>query len=413
MTLEEKNGMKVSKSYKNDRSASQFVDVIGKTMKDAFLKDLLAARYYSVSTDGSTDASIKEQEVVYVLYLSAGKPVVKFLSIESPDHTTSDGLKDCIEKAFQNIGITPMYNSLTSLCVDGASVNTGIHNGLGVKMKSHASWLTLVHCFNHNLELAVKDTFDKTFFKDIDQMLLKLFYLYRKSSKRLRELKVFGEIYDQSVPKPYKSYGTRWIAHKIKAMETVLDNYGIYIKHLESLAHTDSQALKRAEIEGEAKKWKNAKFPIHLALYIDVLTPLKVLSLGFQKEKHDPVLAVRRIKEFNWTMAKLQLLIDSTLSGDNADRLINTTKLFKEINESKYQDIELVNLDIHRGSVSASFHEIITKLAITMEDRFSSLSSSPVFENLVPVLDVSSWPTEEGDLLNYCDEEMKALADYF
>jgi len=49
----------VSKSYKNDRSASQFVDVIGKTMKDAFLKDLLAARYYSVSTDGSTDASIK------------------------------------------------------------------------------------------------------------------------------------------------------------------------------------------------------------------------------------------------------------------------------------------------------------------------------------------------------------------
>ena len=111
-------------------------------------------------------------------------------------------------------------------------------------------------------------------------------------------------------------------------------------------------------------------------------------------------------------MAKLQLLIDSTLSGDNADRLISTTKLFKEINESKYQDIELVNLDIHRGSVSASFHEIITKLAITMEDRFSSLSSSPVFENLVPVLDVSSWPTEEGDLFNYCDEEVKALADY-
>ena len=179
-------------------------------------------------------------------------------------------------------------------------------------------------------------------------MLLKLFYLYRKSPKRLRELKVFGEIYDQSVPKPYKSYGTRWIAHKIKAMENVLNNYGIYIKHLESLAHTDSQALKRAEIQGEAKKWKNAKFPIHLALYIDVLTPLKVLSLGFQKEKHDPVLAVRRIKEFNWTMAKLQLLIDSALSEDNADRLINNTKLFKEINESKYQDIELVNLDIHR-----------------------------------------------------------------
>ena len=129
-------------------------------------------------------------------------------------------------------------------------------------------------------------------------MLLKLLCLYRKSPKHLRELKMFGEMYDQLIPKPYKSYGTRWIAHKVKAKEIVLNNYGIYIKHLESLANTNSQALKHAKIEGEAKKWKNGKFPIHLAIYVDVLTPLKVNSLGFQKEKHDPTEAVRRIKEF-------------------------------------------------------------------------------------------------------------------
>ena len=48
----------------------------------------------------------------------------------------------------------------------------------------------------------------------------------------------------------------------MKAMEIVLNNYGIYIKHPESLANSDSQDLKRAEIE-EAKKWKNGKFSIH------------------------------------------------------------------------------------------------------------------------------------------------------
>ena len=53
-------------------------------------------------------------------------------------------------------------------------------------------------------------------------------------------------------------------------MEIVLNDYGVYIKHLESLAHTDSQALKRGEIVGEAKKWKNAKCPIYLAIYLDV-----------------------------------------------------------------------------------------------------------------------------------------------
>ena len=61
-------------------------------------------------------------------------------------------------------------------------------------------------------------------------------------------------MYDHSIPKPYKSYDTRWIAYKVKAMDIVLNNYGVYIKHLESLAHTDSQEIKQAEIVGEAKK---------------------------------------------------------------------------------------------------------------------------------------------------------------
>ena len=86
-----------------------------------------------------------------------------------------------------------------------------------------------MHCFNHHLELAVEDMFDGTFFKDIDKMLVKLYYFYRKSPKRLRELQAFGEVYERPIPKPDKSYGTRWIAHKLKATETVLQNYGVFM----------------------------------------------------------------------------------------------------------------------------------------------------------------------------------------
>ena len=280
-------------------------------MKDSFINVLLSANYHSILTDGSTDASILEQDIIYILYLSKeGEPDVKFFSIVTPEHVHTDGLKECIENTFHQIGIVSLYKCLANLSVDGASVNTGIHNGLGVKMRELAVWLSTIHCFNHSLELAVKDTFNTTFLKEVDNMLLKIFYLYQRSPMRLRELKMFGEMYDQLIPKPCKSYGTRWTAHKVKAMEIALKNYGIYIKHLELLANTDSEALKCAEIEREAKKWKNGKFPIHLAIYLDALIPLKVISLGFQKEKYDPTEAVRCIKEFTWTMAKLQLLID-------------------------------------------------------------------------------------------------------
>ena len=47
------------------------------------------------------------------------------------------------------------------------------------------------------------------------------------------------------------------------------------------------------------QKRMDAKYPIHLAIYLDVLTLLKVLSLSYQKEKHDPVSAIRRITKFN------------------------------------------------------------------------------------------------------------------
>ena len=174
--------MKVTNGYKNDRAAAGFNDVIRQSMKDSFINDLLSANYYSFLTDGSTDASTLEQEVIYVLYLlKEGEPIVKFFSIVTTEHVHADGLTKCVENAFHWIGIVSLYQRLANLSVDGASVNTGIHNGLEVKMRELAAWLSTIHCFNHSLELAFKDTFNIAFFKEVDNMLLKLFFCTRKA----------------------------------------------------------------------------------------------------------------------------------------------------------------------------------------------------------------------------------------
>ena len=98
-------------------------------------------------------------------------------------------------------------------------------------------------------------------------------------------------------------------------------------------------------------------------------------------------------------MAKLQLVIHASLDSDNSDRLKHFTKLFKEVDENNiYQEVKLVNFEIHKKSVSASYKEIITKFAEKMEDRFKVVSTSPLFENLILVLDVSMWPLEDNIL---------------
>ena len=109
-------------------------------------------------------------------------------------------------------------------------------------------------------------------------------------------------------------------------------------------------------------------------------------------------------------MAKLQMLIDLSLEGDNSGRLTHLTKLFKETKQTNkghlYQDIKLLKFEIHKQSVGNAYKEIITKLAVTMEDRFQALSKSQIFENLMQIVDLSSWPTEENVLSTYCDEEI-------
>ena len=92
----------------------------------------------------------------------------------------------------------------------------------------------------------------------------------------------------------------------------------------------------------------------------------------------------------------MQLLVYSWLNGDNGDRLIHLTKLLKEIREDhKYQDI--IKL-VYQSA-----------LAIAMEDRFKPLSSSPIFNKLMQILDVSSWSCDDNVLSTSCDEEIKEL----
>ena len=166
----------------------------------------------------------------------------------------------------------------------------------------------LVHCFNHCLELAIKDVFSETFFDEIDVMLRRIYYFYKNNPKRPRELKELGRIFEKTVQNPSKSTKTPWIAHKVRAMEIILASHWIFMAHICSLSQTDSQALKRAEIEGLAKKWLQGKY-MHLAMFLDILTPIKTLSLTTQKKVHDPVNTIKRINEFSWTKTKLKILI--------------------------------------------------------------------------------------------------------
>lgn len=70
-------------------------------------------------------------------------------------------------------------------------------------------------CLAHRLELAVKDALSTTFFSSIDNLLLRLYYIYEKSPKKCAELQTIVEDlrkafeFDDNGVRPIQSSGTR------------------------------------------------------------------------------------------------------------------------------------------------------------------------------------------------------------
>lgn len=82
-------------------------------------------------------------------------------------------------------------------------------------------------------------------------MLLHLYYVYEKSPKKSRELERIVSDLEQafnltkSGNYPIRSCGTRWISHKRKALQCVVDRCGTYIAHLSTPA--EDETVKAAD----------------------------------------------------------------------------------------------------------------------------------------------------------------------
>ena len=386
----------IFRRYATDDAGALFGDYIGEVTIESFKKDFAKATYYSVLTDGSTDASIIEEEAIYVLFLDDGIPKTKYFSIGKVKHGNAEGLHDAIKTAFERFGIKNFEKSIVGLNCDGANVNMGINNGLGKLVKDSAPWLELVHCFNHRIELTLKDAVEKTFFSKIENMLTKLYYLYQKSPKRYRELKELSEAYEKTITKPAKAHGTKWINHKFCAMTKVLLNYGVNWK-------------------GIQEKWKDAMYPIYMAIYLDILSSIHIKSLAMQQELHNPVKVIKRIQEFNWTMTKLVIVLDEALCEGTV--LTHYKKFLDsvEINadgKPAYQGMQLNRYKRTKKRIQNHYLLTVSNICDSVQKRFKNILDSPIFKHIESLVETFAWPIKE-DCGTFGNSAIAELRNHF
>ena len=139
--------------------------------------------------------------------------VADLLQMSRYGGTGAEALKNRIGKVFEKGGHLPIQNynkKMVSFTSDGTSFKAGQNEGLMTKMKRDGrDFLMPIHCVNHRVELAIKDSFDKSPFSAVDKLYITLFNLFKNS-----EIRVY------TLP---KLTGTRFVSHCRRASTRLLD----------------------------------------------------------------------------------------------------------------------------------------------------------------------------------------------
>ena len=137
LELQEKNRVRgIGKAYLADKKCAEFTKYIANVIRTELDNDLKNCNYFTCLNDGSTDSSITEQEVIYVLYSKDGVPTVRYLSIETINVANAPEIVPLIQDAFQQVNCKDFMDKLVGINVDGASVNLGKHKDVGTVAKS-------------------------------------------------------------------------------------------------------------------------------------------------------------------------------------------------------------------------------------------------------------------------------------
>lgn len=201
--------------------------------------------------DGSTDKGNTDDEVFMAVWCDSTNADEKvhtrttYFHMCRPKTVNTAGLFQSLKSALLRFGISDIDpengEKLVGIGSDEASTNIA-RGGLKGLVESQCEWIFLMWCLAHRLQLAVKDALKGTAFDAVDDMLLKLYYLYEKAAKKCRELaevvtdlKECINVHEAGI-KPIRATGSRWVSHKLDAVRRILSKYGVYTGHLLALS---------------------------------------------------------------------------------------------------------------------------------------------------------------------------------
>lgn len=420
--LQERHGVMLGTGYKNDKACATFVEFIAKEQQELLVSALSRSKFFSFQADASTDTGNVEIELCLVVYFdplsSDGQVHVRnrFFCVRHLSSGTGTGLFDCFEKAMEYMKLEAWKTKMIDLGCDGTNANIA-DGGLKGLLQCEVPWVCVFWCLSHRLELSLKDALKSTFFDTIDDLLLRMYYIYEKSPKKCRALDdiVFElkSCFEQSeVPlkggiRPLRACGTWFIAHKVAALERMIDRFGAYLTHFVAMTEDDSvKAVDKQKINGYILKWRDSKVLLGCAFFHDLLKSTSILCKVLQE---DDVCVVQAIESIFKVKKSLDKLSTTTLEEFPSVKMV-LGRLRNEVDGLFYQGVELKHHDRAMDYLTSNYVNWIDSVKTCLKDRIR-FQDIDLLTHAVTLLATKGW--ERSDSTSFGYEALDAICDRF
>ncbi|XP_019161885.1 PREDICTED: zinc finger MYM-type protein 1-like [Ipomoea nil] len=291
----------------------------------------LGEELFGIIVDESRDISVKEQMIVFIRYVdSSGHIVERLLGITHVCDTTSMSLKVAIEDLLTRHRLS--IARIRGQGYDGASNMRGEFNGLKTLIMNENSSAFYVHCFAHQLQLALVGVAKENeevgdFFYTVSQLCnIVCASCKRMDSLRDKQLKMLiDSISDDTIETGtglnqetvLKRPGdTRWGSH-YGALMSIITLFSPVIDVLDEIRQDPKQRTKAFRV---LKNILCFDFVFLLHLMRDVLGITNDLSQALQKKDQNIVNAMRLV---DVSKKRLQMMRD-----DGWEALLQQVSLF-------------------------------------------------------------------------------------
>ena len=253
---------------------------LAKATVDRIKEKIYGSPYVGVIIDETVNVTIDKKLIVYLRIVENGKAKTIFMGNFTVYDGTAGTITEKVREVLAEKGV-PM-EKLVGLASDGASVMTGRHTGVGVRLRGGANpFLVHIHCAAHRVALASQDASKGTRkvaqFKTTANNVYKFYQFSATRNQRLKELHHI--LKDDDFISLKQPCSARWLSLG-KAVKSLQTTWPAIVLELGEKARRQNNPVA----DGLLRQVQTFSFVVTTHMLADILAVVNRLNLVFQKD---------------------------------------------------------------------------------------------------------------------------------